>query len=244
MADKLIDMKDMIKYQTLDMKLYTMNKEYNDNPNKKKFDEARDKINKIQSKLNDNEAEAESLAAEIERIHAEYKKTLEEIATLEKALEESDNAETKAEKLPYVEVLMKRVEGQKHKIQSRIKKITQLTGECKKSLVERQEIKEKEYDKAKAILEPYVNEIKKDKSAIDEQLNELRDKVSPELMSEYIKRRKEGIVPVYVEVVGEKEDSLSCPICGMQLSTTSRGLLKKDKMCQCESCRRIVYSKQ
>ena len=58
----------------------------------------------------------------------------------------------------------------------------------------------------------------------------------------YIRYRNDGIAPVFVEVVGDSEKDYACR-CGMQLSQTNKSELKNKTMCQCETCRRIVYLK-
>ena len=53
----------MIEYQSLDMKLRAMNREYNKHPDKKKLDATRAKFNDAQAKL-DQGADAKQLHAE------------------------------------------------------------------------------------------------------------------------------------------------------------------------------------
>ena len=70
-------------------------------------------------------------------------------------------------------------------------------------------------------------------------LQTLRNAADKELMDFYLKYRKDGAPPVFVKARVSGDD-YTC-YCGMQLSSSSTGKLKSDKMCRCDTCRRIVY---
>ena len=147
----------------------------------------------------------------------------------------------KAALLPKLEALKTRLEGYKSKINSRIDRIKQLTNVCMQALNTKRTVKE-EFDKIKARLDEYKRSVQPDRERIEAGMKELEPQLDKKLFDTYVRFKHDGIAPVFVEVVGNDENSYACR-CGMQLSQTSKSELKSKKMSQCETCRRIVYMK-
>lgn len=231
----------MIEYQRLDMELRKMNREYNKHPDKKKLDVTRNKFNDAQSKLDSGSSEAETLAAEIERVYNDFKRTVEQIDALEKQFTEATDDDAKAKLLPQLESLKGRLESAKNKIGSRVERIKQLSSVCMQALNTKKSVKD-EYDKIKVRLDEYRKSMLPDRENTEAKMKELEPTLDKELFAMYARYKNDGIAPVFVEVVGDSENSYSCR-CGMQLSQTNKSELKSKKMCQCETCRRIVYLK-
>lgn len=231
----------MIEYQRLDMELRKMNREYNKHPDKKKLDVTRNKFNEAQAKLDSGSAESETLAAEIERVYGDFKRWMEQFAALEKQFAEAKDDEEKAKLLPQLDSLKNRLESAKNKINSRIERIKQLSSVCMQALNTKKTVKE-EFDKIKTRLDDYRKSVLPDREKVEAKMKELEPTLDKELLSIYTRYKSDGIAPVFVEVVGENENAYACR-CGMQLSQTNKSELKSKRMCQCETCRRIVYLK-
>ncbi len=234
------NMQTMLEYQKLDIALRKMNVEYNNHPDKKRLDAARSKFNEVQANLNAGSAESETLAAEIERVYAEFKTTLKTLETLEKEFAAAENDEEKAKFLPRLESLKSRLDSCRNKIASRIDRIKRISAEAVKSLDTRKTVRE-EFDKTKKKLEEYKDQVKPEREKIEGQMKALGEKIDKDLLERYAKARSEGVaVPIYVAVAGD-ENSYACGVCGMVLSQTSKSELKSKGICQCETCRRLVY---
>lgn len=231
----------MIEYQRLDMEIRNMNREYNKHPDKRKLDVTRNKFNEAQAKLDSGSAESETLAAEIERVYGEYKRSMEQFASIEKQFEEAADDEAKAKLLPQLESLKNRLESAKNKINSRIERIKHLTSLCMQALNTKKTVKD-EYDAIKGRLDEYRKTVMPERDKLEAAMKALEPKLDKDLLATYMRYKSDGIAPVFVEVAGDKENAYSCR-CGMQLSQTNKGELKSKGMCQCETCRRIVYLK-
>ena len=73
---------------------------------------------------------------------------------------------------------------------------------------------------------------------IEKELSALAKDVPAELMEKYQTKRKEKNVPVFIELNGTR-----CSWCGMEPSLAARNELTGGGMIECDSCRKILYSK-
>ena len=231
----------MIEYQSLDMELRKINREYNKLPQKKKLDVARNKFVEATNKLDANSAEAETLGAEVEKIYADYKNLMASFNEIEKKYNSAESDEEKAGYLSRFESLRSKIESCKGKIDDRIERIKRLTHDCKQQLALKKTVKE-EYDKLKVKLEAFREKTSPDRKRIEDKLKELEPQIDGAILTTYKRFKSDGIAPVFVPVVGDDEKSYSC-ICGMQLSQTNKSELKNRSVSQCETCRRLVYLK-
>ena len=76
-------------------------------------------------------------------------------------------------------------------------------------------------------------------SAIEAELNKLSKSIPAETMAKYNLKRKEKLFPVVCEVQGNR-----CPQCGMELSIAEISQLSDGKFVECDSCRRVLFTKK
>ena len=86
-------------------------------------------------------------------------------------------------------------------------------------------------------------EIKESRSeeikTIEAELAKLSQKISPDILSKYNTKRKEKLFPVVCEVRGNR-----CPQCGMELSIAEISKLSEGNFIECDSCRRVLFTKK
>ncbi len=231
--------KKMLEYQKLDMELRKINKEFNSLPAKKKLDVTRNKFNEAQSDLDHNAANAATYGSEVERLHAEFGEIMKRFEAVEAQYSAATTAEEKAALLPKLEQIRSNAESCKNKLNNRIDKIKMLTNECMQNLATKKKVKE-EFDKIKTSLDEIRAKSMPERKRIEEQMKSIETTLDQALLSAYNKFRSDGIAPVFVPVVGDNEKDYACA-CGMQLSQTNKSELKNKSMCQCDTCRRMVY---
>jgi len=78
--------------------------------------------------------------------------------------------------------------------------------------------------------------VKGEKESVENELNELKAKVDPELMERYLKKRANKIYPVLFEVKGNV-----CGACRMELPMSEMNKLKNGGVIDCDQCGRLLY---
>ena len=76
-------------------------------------------------------------------------------------------------------------------------------------------------------------------SAIEAELNKLSKSIPAETMAKYNLKRKEKLFPVVCEVQGNR-----CPQCGLELSIAEISQLSDGKFVECDSCRRVLFTRK
>lgn len=95
----------------------------------------------------------------------------------------------------------------------------------------------KVYDEIKPEYQKIKEETQKQKAEIEAELEKLKKKVSPELMSRYQKKRETNVkFPILVPVNGE-----NCGGCGMDIASAAKSKVKSGEIIDCESCGRLLY---
>ena len=233
---------NMIAYQRLDIALRKMIIEFNKHPDKKRLDAERTKFNDVQAKLDAGSVEAQTLAEEIEKIYTEFKATEKTLDSVIKDYEAATDEE-KAKFLPQLESLKSRVDSCKNKISSRIERIKRISSDSYMNLNTKKAVKD-EFDKIKKRLDEYKLKIMPDRDKIEGEMKALESKIDGDVLSLYKKAKSEGVaLPVFVPATGDNENNYACGGCGMLLSQTSKSELKSKNICQCETCRRLIYRK-
>lgn len=236
----MTNFEQMIEYQKLDMELRRLNNEFNKNPDKKKLDSARNDFNAAQAVFDKSVAESEDYAKEIEQVYADFTASEKEIAELEKAFSSAATDEEKAALLPRMELAKARLETYRNKVGNKIEAIKRLLGTCAQEQKKKKTVKE-EFDRINAKLKDVKDSFMTERNKLKEKMSELEKKLDKNLLEIYVKARKDGIFPVFVKASVTDGGNYGC-LCGMQLSQTNKTKLKNDKMCQCDACRRIVYT--
>lgn len=97
-------------------------------------------------------------------------------------------------------------------------------------------------DENKKKYEELLKSKKAEKAAITKKLDDIAKDVPPEYMAKYKEKRKDNKFPIVYEVVIAKDTH--CSACGTELSKLQVSQLQKDKMIECENCRRLIFIKE
>ena len=236
----MTNFEQIIEYQKLDAELRRINNEYNKHPDKRKLDAVRNDFNAAQAVFDKSLAESEGHAKEIEQIYADFKTSESEIAELEKAFAAAATDEEKAGLLPKMELVKAKLDTCRNKIIKKTDAIKHLLGVCAQEQAKKKNVKA-EFDKINARLKTVKDSFMPERNGIKGKMAELENTLDKNLLEIYSKARKDGIFPVFVKATVTDGGDYGC-LCGMQLSQTNKTKLKNEKMCQCDACRRIVYT--
>lgn len=236
----MTNFEQIIEYQKLDTELRRLNNEFNKHPDKKKLDIARNDFNAAQAIFDKSLSESEVHAKEIEQVYSEFEANEKEIAELEKAFNAAATDEEKAALLPKMEQAKSRLDSYKNKVNNKIEAIKRLLGTCAQEQNKKKTVKA-EYDKINARLKTVKDSFMPKRNELKDKMTELEKTLDKNLLEIYFKARKDGIFPVFVKATVTDGGDYGC-LCGMQLSQTNKTKLKNEKMCQCDACRRIVYT--
>ncbi len=229
-------MKEILKYQETDAKLYKIERDLAGNPARKKALTAK--------KFLDGVAEATaSLEAKAQECTQKYKMLAEAQNSLIKAVSEYDDVEeTGEDEISYVQKKAKEVEGSILAMAQELKNLEDAISE----IVASYEDLKKKTQQAQAMYKenaPLYNqaraEVKEEREALAAELEALKKAVPEKVMQMYLERRNDKVpFPIVCEF---PENSKNCPACGMEFSLQELGEIKKEKVGACKNCHKILY---
>ncbi len=230
-----MDLQNILAYQAVDAKLFELENELANDPNKQKMNSLNQTAKASQTKSNQLEEQAGQILREMDELNK----------TLELSRKKGEQVLSSSTENLSIEEIDERV-GLKDKVSQNLtlldKKLTKLAESINSVLAEfnrtikNYNVAKEEYQKFKAAydknaaaLEPKINELKT-------KLQTMQKSVDPKIMQTYLAKREDKIFPVLVKL-----DGSNCGRCRMELSASAISKLKEDKILQCEHCRRIIY---
>ena len=235
-----MDLNKILEYQEYNISLKKLDKEYERLDDKKKLDVVRGKYNDLQNTVNIGETEAQSLISGVDACYNEYRALMESFDKLNEKIEAAATDEEKVKFLPQVESIKSKLENVDRKISQKIKRSKDIVATCAKAQESKKAVKVS-FDEIKKRLDDYKAEKSPARKAILDKMDALKTEIDKDFFDRYSKLRGEGIFPVLVPAAGDG-NIYSC-YCGMSLSQAKNGELTEKKICQCESCRRMIYLK-
>lgn len=230
-----MDLNKILAYQEVDAKLFELENELANDPNKQKCNSLNQTAKASQAKS----AQLEEQAAAILREMEELNKTLEISRKKGEQLLSLNAAEISAEDIDEKLALKDKVAQNLALLDKRLTKLAEsingVLAEFNRTIKNYNIAKEEyqkfkaAYDKNAAAIEPKINELKSKLAAMSKS-------VEPKIMQTYISKRNDKIFPVLVKLEGT-----TCGRCRMELSASAINKLKEDKTLVCEHCRRIIY---
>lgn len=224
----------LLEYQKEDAGLRQIEKKLADSEERKIVSSARKFLEGVEESINSLESKAENLANRLERIKNERQKLLEqkeEIAKLLKTVADENEVNFFIKKtdelIAQIKALSQSISDLGNEMQSVLGEYVSLWGKTK---IEKEKYTENitKYNELKALVKPQKDEIEK-------KLAEIKEKVDPELMERYLKKREGKIYPVVFGV-----NSNFCPACGVELSASLFEIIKSGEVVEHE-CGRLLY---
>jgi uncharacterized protein len=230
-------LKDMLDYQEVDMKLYKVENEIQNSDFKKTANNMVQYVKDSQSKILSLEEQAKKFSDDYENTLKEYNDLIAESQDLSNInINDFDNDKLNEFVNKVNDVNSKLNDLQKTMISQKdtIDKILKSFEVAKSNNIKARQqykISKDAFESFENDKTPIINDYKK-------QLQEIAKKVEPELMEKYKKLRTDRILPAFVEVNGN-----NCGGCSTELSVIAKEKLAKNKMYECEHCRRVIYTK-
>lgn len=225
----------LLAYQNADAKLRKIEMQLSGSEERKKAVSAKKFLETSPENVNKLDARARDLEAEFKNTLAEIAKLNEQQAELEGAMKSSEDETEVAYLIKKADELassVKYLEGKIAKlieeIQSIVKEFNAIRAQIKAAQAQYAEYGKK-YNELKA-------SVQDEKEEVEKELAELKKAVPTELMERYAKKRANKIYPIVYEVAGNH-----CGACGMELSMSDVGKLKKGEIIDCEQCGRMLY---
>jgi predicted nucleic acid-binding Zn-ribbon protein len=98
---------------------------------------------------------------------------------------------------------------------------------------------QKQYKEYKQKYEELKDSRETDMKGVEKELVKASKGIPVGLMEKYKQKRNDKMFPVLYEVNGKR-----CSQCGMELSLSELNNLGKEKIIECENCRRLIYTKE
>ncbi len=232
------EIKNILAYQEIDMKLFSAEKAYTQNLDLIKFVKARKKGEAMQETLTAFENKAQGL---LERFHAlgtEKSSLIEEKAQIEKSVEECED-QVGAEYLKsQTNLLIAKIE----KLKVSMEELSQeMNTVCAEYVAYAKEIKEAKavIGEFKEIYKTLSEELKKTRDEVQAELAKIEKGIPAEFLEKYKTRRKDKkmTLPFVKECDGE-----FCSHCHQELSGLQKGKLGPDGLVECDNCHKFLYS--
>ena len=230
-----MEIKAILEYQKIDEKVFQLERQLNQSPNKKKCIELSQVAKDSQAKSAKLEEQAAQIAKDIQNLFgiADQNK-----AKIKQILNQDVEKMTAEQIQNSIEMKDKLVQN----LSILDKKATKLAEMANAVLAEFNKTKtlyKNAGEKYKECKDAYDNEVKEINPQIEElkkQLAKLEKDIDKKLLEDYNKRRADKIFPVFVPLHNK-----SCGGCHMEVPASSISKLESEGVLVCENCRRIIY---
>ena len=230
-----MDLNKILAYQEVDAKLFELENELANDPNKQKCNSLNQTAKLSQAKSSQLEEQASAILREMEELNKTLDATRKKGEQLLGKSEENLTVEEIEERLALREKVSQNLTLLDKRLTKLAENINTVLAEFNRTIKNYNLAKEEyqkfkaAYDKNAAALEPKINELKA-------KLEAMSKSVEPKIMQAYKAKRDDRIFPVLVKL-----DGTTCGRCRMELSASAINKLKEDKTLVCEHCRRIIY---
>lgn len=233
-----MDLTQLLKYQDVDAKLFSIEQKLTASPHKKKANELALLAKKAQAKSTELENEANNVLKEIDDLKMSFQQNKKSLDSLLKkdldklSLEEFDSLSSlKSKILNNLNSLEKMLQKSAEKINNILQEFNKTKKMYDNARLQFEDCKKKIQEETK-ILEPEKDKVKKE-------LESLESTVDKRLLEEYKKRRNDNIFPVVVPLEGKN----FCGRCRMELPMAAISRINDTGVITCEHCKRLVYKK-
>lgn len=232
----------ILQYQKANIELRKIYDEIEKSDVGVKLDRARTEFNNAKARVSESEKAAESLVALVnnaERLYGEAAALYQEIA----AQIDGQSDEERAESMARLDNIRKKLT----EIEKKLGEVKPRADKAIKEYLAGQETGKKmrgEYNKAKEALEALKKSKEEQVIALKKTMAELKSRIDADTFAQYEALRNEGKPVAFVEVVPEKNGTVFCRGCGIELSQKLKSELLDSGTCRCERCRRVLFVRQ
>ncbi len=231
-----MDLKTILEYQKKDSELIRLERELNNNENKKVFNQMIAVVKDAQNKSNALEKQASDLLSAYQGLKKTYEDNIKSAnIVIGKKLETASSSDLDTIEeianniINNLSILEKKLLHEAEKVNSVLQEFDQTR---KRYNVARDKYtKHKElFDQESKNLEPKIQEKTKE-------VKKLEAGIDPSILAKYKQRRTDNIFPVFVPCIDK-----ACGGCRMELPYANLSTLKSKGVLECEHCRRIIYN--
>lgn len=230
-------MKELYKYQELDIELKRLEKKLNNNEYVKKVNFSKETAKNCQIRMLEINNESKKLLEEIDKITTVKTKGIELVKKYTETDLSSLDEKSVLEIVNKIKPIKKNIEELISRLtilENRMNSILEEFDNLKKQILSSKKIFEENkvmIDKLKTELEPKIESIKKS-LAIQEK------NIKPELFQKYRNLKREGIFPVLVKLT----DGKNCGYCRLEQSIHKLDKIKINGYTECEQCHRVILN--
>ena len=230
-------MKELYKYQELDVELKRLEKKLNSNEYVKKINFSKETAKNCQLRMIEINIESKKILEEIDKITTVKSKGVE----LVKKYTETDisNLDEKS-----VLEIVNKIKPIKKNIEELISRLTILENKMHSILEEFKELKKqilsskKVFEENKAMVDKLREELEPQIESVKKSLLQQEKNIKPEIFQKYRNIKREGVFPVLVKLT----DGKNCGYCRLEQSIHKLDKIKLQGFTECEQCHRIILA--
>jgi len=230
-------MKELWKYQELDMELKRVEKKVSASEYIKKVNLSKEQAKKAQNRMLEINLEAKKITEEINKIISVKAKGMELVQKYTETnidgLSEKDVLAI-SNKIKPIKKNLDELISRLNSLEIKMKKLLEEFENCKKQVINSKKI----HDENKVLLDKLRAEIEPEIEVARQNLQKQEKNVKPELIQKYRNLKREGIFPVLVKL----QDGKNCGHCRVEQSMGKKEKLKINGYTECEQCHRIIIS--
>ena len=232
-----MEIEKILEYQKKDFEIVKLERQLNENINKKIVNEMVDKVKVSQSQS----LQLEKLAQELNNEFVSLQKSYEENAKKLELITKKDLNSVSEEDLSSYENVTQTILANLSVLD---KKFIALAENIKRTLSQFEEAKKnynlarEKHKKHKQLFEVENAKFAPQIESLQKELVALEKGIDQQILAKYKQRRQDKKFPVFVPL-----NNQACGGCQMELSIASINSLKEKGYGECENCRRIIYVK-
>ncbi len=223
------------EYQVQDAKLREIEKVLSGSEERKKAVSAKKYLESVEESVNKLDMQAAELKASYEKAMEYQLKLKEQQAEISEVLVKVDDQKEATYLIKKAEELIAKLKNLAFdisKISEQIQNLAKEYSSIKKNTQVAQTQYKENAEKYNALKASYKDQ----KEQIEKELEALKEKVEPNLMERYLKKRANKIYPILYQVKGN-----ICGACRMELSMSEITKLKNGEVVDCDQCGRLLY---
>jgi len=230
-------MKELWKYQEIDIELKKVEKKVNASEYIKKVNFSKEQARKAQNRMLEINAESKRIAEDIDKIISVKAKGID---LVQKYIETDINGLSEkdvlglANKIKPIKKNLDELISRLISLENRMKKLLEEFENCKKQVISSKKV----HDENKVLLDKLRAEIEPEIDVARQKLQKQEKNVKPELLQKYRNLKREGVFPVLVKL----QDGKNCGYCRVEQSMGKKEKLKINGYTECEQCHRIIIA--
>lgn len=230
-------MKELWKYQEIDIELKKVEKKVNASEYIKKVNFSKEQARKAQNRMLEINTESKRIAEDIEKIISVKAKGID---LVQKYVETDINGLSEkdvlglANKIKPIKKNLDELISRLVSLENRMKKLLEEFENCKKQVISSKKV----HDENKVLLDKLRAEMEPEIEVARQKLQKQEKNVKPELLQKYRNLKREGVFPVLVKL----QDGKNCGYCRVEQSMGKKEKLKINGYTECEQCHRIIIA--